>query len=81
MTRPTPSPEPPAPVAAGAEAAPTAISPQDQEAYDRLALMVALVRVDGTCLLVNAALEHAVRQSRRKLVQALASIGQLQAGG
>ncbi|MCC6813559.1 MAG: PAS domain-containing sensor histidine kinase [Rubrivivax sp.] len=72
MTRSTPSPEPPAPVAAGAEAAPTAISPQDQEAYDRLALMVALVRVDGTCLLVNAALEHAVRQSRRKLVQARA---------
>ena len=59
---------------------PAPLDPQGQEAYDRLTAMVAIARADGACLLANSALENAIRQSRRKLVQALASIGQLQAG-
>ncbi len=44
------------------------IDPQDQGAYDLLATAVAVVQVDGTCLLLNSALENAIRQSRRNLV-------------
>lgn len=42
----------------------------DQEAYDRLASMVVIVRMDASCLMVNSALENAIRQSRRRLVHA-----------
>lgn len=45
-----------------------AFDPTIQEAWDRLATMVALVRVDGTCLMVNTALENALHHSRRKLM-------------
>lgn len=38
------------------------------EAYDVLTTMVAMARPDGTCVMVNSALESALRQSRRKLV-------------
>jgi len=44
-----------------------AFDPRTQEAYDRLATLVALVRVDGVCLMVNTALENTLHQSRRKL--------------
>lgn len=46
------------------------LTARDQEAYDRLATMVAVVRADARCLLVNAALENAMRRSRRRLVHA-----------
>ena len=39
------------------------------EAFDLLATLVAVVRADGTCELANSALENALGQSRRKLVQ------------
>ncbi|HMN20669.1 MAG TPA: nitrogen regulation protein NR(II) [Ottowia sp.] len=55
--------------APGADAQDLSFAPQDQEAYDRLATMVAVVRADGRCLLANAALENAIRQSRRRLVR------------
>lgn len=38
-----------------------------EEAWERLVTMVALVRANGSCLMVNAALEAALQQSRRKL--------------
>lgn len=41
---------------------------EDQRAYDRLATMAALVRADGTCLMVNSALESAIGLPRRRLV-------------
>lgn len=53
-----------------ARGARAALDSKDQEAYDRLSTMVAVVGVDATCLLVNSALENTVRQSRRKLVHA-----------
>lgn len=43
------------------------LTPLVREAYDQLATMVAIVQTDGACLLVNSALENAVRQSRRRL--------------
>ena len=48
------------------------VDPKVQEAYDRLATLVALVRADGICLMVNTALENALHQSRRKLAGASA---------
>ncbi len=39
------------------------------DAFDLLATLVAVVRADGTCELANSALENALGQSRRKLVQ------------
>lgn len=48
------------------------VDPKVQDAYDRLATLVALVRVDGSCLMVNTALENALHQSRRKLMGASA---------
>lgn len=68
----------PAPGAPPAAARPDAgatdfgLTARDQEAYDRLATLVAVVRADARCLLVNAALENTMRASRRRLVQASA---------
>jgi nitrogen-specific signal transduction histidine kinase len=45
------------------------LDPPGTEAFDLLATMVALVRPDGRCEAVNSALENALCQSRRKLVQ------------
>ncbi|MEZ5608136.1 MAG: nitrogen regulation protein NR(II) [Burkholderiaceae bacterium] len=43
--------------------------PLAPEAFDLLSTLVAVVRPDGRCELVNSALENALCQSRRKLVQ------------
>ncbi|HMN56456.1 MAG TPA: nitrogen regulation protein NR(II) [Ottowia sp.] len=45
------------------------LDPPPPDAFDLLATLVAVVRVDGRCERVNAALENALCQSRRKLVQ------------
>ena len=50
-----------------AQATTAAFGPKVQEAYDRLATLVALVDADGACLMVNTALENALHQSRRRL--------------
>lgn len=54
--------------AAGPGRAELAGDAQTQEAYDRLATMVAVVAADASCLLVNSALENAIGRSRRGLV-------------
>ncbi len=41
---------------------------ETHDPYDVLTTMVAMAHADGTCVMVNSALESAVRQSRRKLV-------------
>lgn len=69
----TTPPVAPQTLAADEPAAPAAVlnthlTHADQQAYDRLATLVAAVRVDGRCLMVNAAFESAMGQSRRKLV-------------
>ena len=50
-----------------------ASDPHAQEAYDRLATLVALVRADGTCLMVNMALENTLRLPRSRLVHSQAA--------
>jgi len=47
--------------------------PLAPEAFDLLCTLVAVVRADGRCELVNSALENALCQSRRKLVQGQAT--------
>lgn len=63
----------PAPGVPGTGSAGIGAPAHDQEVLDRLATMVAVVRVDASCLLVNAALENALRQSRRRLVRTRAT--------
>ncbi|ODS91567.1 MAG: PAS domain-containing sensor histidine kinase [Comamonas sp. SCN 65-56] len=47
--------------------------PHAQEAYDRLATLVALVRADGSCLMVNMALENTLCLPRSRLVHGQAA--------
>lgn len=70
--QPSPSGPPHAPEQPVAGAPDVTFAAHDHEAYDRLATMVAVVCTDARCLLVNSALEHAIGQSRRKLVGSLA---------
>jgi two-component system nitrogen regulation sensor histidine kinase GlnL len=43
--------------------------PQEYDAFDQLATMVAIARSDGHCLLANSTLENAVAVSRRALLR------------
>jgi two-component system nitrogen regulation sensor histidine kinase GlnL len=43
--------------------------PPQYDAYDQLATMVAIARIDGHCLLANSTLENAVAVSRRALLR------------
>ena len=70
--QPSPSGSPHAPEQPVAGALDVTFAAHDHEVYDRLATMVAVVCTDARCLLVNSALEHAIGQSRRKLVGSLA---------
>ena len=45
------------------------VLPQEYDAFDQLATMVAIARSDGHCLLANSTLENAVAVSRRALLR------------